>query len=499
MPVMPRPNILFLFTDQHALAAVGCYGETPCRTPHLDRLAAEGVRFQTAYTTCPVCTPARATIMTGLYPHAHGMCCNVEDLGCSVHEIVDRPQLLSRRLQAAGYRCGYTGKWHLGTDREIMYGAPNVPALPRDVGFEGQQFAGHGNGGFHYTEYQQYLAAHGWRHKLKPKDDGKPYHAWNYGVLEGPTESTVPYFLAEHTIGLIDRFRAQGEPWFIWHNFWGPHNPYWVPEEWIDLYRGVEIPEWPSYRYEAARVNRPFQVKRHTHADALTWADWAEAIRYYYAFTTLIDAQIGRILAHLDETGQRENTVIVFAADHGETLGTHGGLTDKGWHHFEEIQRIPFIVWLPPRLRGEFEAAPQPGAVLQEWASLADVYPTFLDLAGAEWDPEAAHGRSLLPLLRGQAVEWPEETVVEFFGVNSLVSTMVSIRRGRYKYGWNAPSQDDLYDLEADPYELRNLADDPAHAATLREMRAALGEWFVKTGFQGLGYYRRSRLGEFPY
>ena len=490
-----KPNILLIFTDQQGLSAVGCYGPTPCQTPNIDRLAETGVRFETAYTSCPVCTPARGTIMTGLYPHGHGMCCNVEDLGCSVHEIIDRPELLSRRLQKAGYNLGYTGKWHLGTDRDVFYGAPNQKMLPKDVGFEGQQFAGHGNGGFHYPEYQQYLAEHGWEHKLKPKDE-RPFHAWNYGVLEGPTESTVPYFLTEHTISLIDRFRQEERPFFIWHNFWGPHNPHWVPEEYAALYRGVEIPEWPNYRWAGRTANRPFQVKMHPFAEQLTWEDWAEAIRHYYGFATLIDHQIGRILDHLDATGLRDNTIILFTADHGETLGTHGGLTDKGFHHFEEIQRIPMIVWMPEAL---YRDGCQPGDVLTEWASLVDIYPTILDLAGAPVDESTIHGRSLAPLLRKEEVAWRDKAVVEFWGVNSMITGMVSIRQGRYKYGWNSSSEDDLYDLEADPDEMINLIDDPAYAGVLTEMRGLLEEWMVETDLPALGYYRRSRMGVFPY
>jgi len=489
-----QPNILFIFTDQHKLSAVSCYGETPCRTPHIDALARDGVRFETAYTSCPVCTPARGTIMTGLYPHGHGMCCNTEDLGCSVQELVDRPSLLSRRLEAAGYRLGYTGKWHLGRDREMSYGLSNARALPQDVGFEGQQFAGHGNGGFHYPEYRAYLAAHGWEHRLKPKD-GRPYHAWTYGIVEGPEESTVPYFLAEHSIGLMDRFRQAGQPFFLWHNFWGPHGPYYVPQAYYDLYRDVDIPEWPNYRWAEVGGNRPYHIKRHTHADELTWADWAEAVRYYYAFATLIDRQIGRLVEYLDASGLRENTIIIFTADHGETLGTHAGLTDKGFHHFEEIQRIPFVAWLPPAL-----AQGRGGAVVTEWASLVDVYPTLLDYAGAPaTEDEGLPGRSLRPLLEGRETAWRDSAFVEFFGVNSLITTMASARHGRYKYGWNSTSEDDLYDLEADPHEMHNLIGDPACAGVVQEMRERLEAWMIETEHPGLGLYRRSRMKNFPY
>ncbi|MGC9349321.1 MAG: sulfatase-like hydrolase/transferase [Anaerolineae bacterium] len=491
MPVQPeRPNILLVFTDQNKLSAIGSYGDTPCQTPNLDRLAQTSTRFETAYTTCPVCSPARGTIMTGLYPHAHGICSNVHNLGSSVHELADRPELLSRRLQSAGYRCGYSGKWHLGTDQETIFGGANHPTLPRDVGFEGQQFPGHGGGGFRYPEYQAYLREHGYEHKVTQVDD-RDVRVASYSVLEGPTASTVPYFLAEHTIELIDGFAASGDPFFIWHNFWGPHGPYFAPREFYELYRDVEMPEWPNYRWPARAINRPHQVKIHPQAESLTWDDWAEGIRHYYAFMTLIDQQIGRILAHLDATGLRDNTIIIFTADHGETLGTHGGLTDKGWHHFEEIQRIPMVIWLPEHLRQEGVGA---GRVVSQWASLADVYPTILDYAGADLDADR-HGRSLRPLLEDQPVDWRERIFVEFNGVNSLATSMVSVREGDLKYGWNCSNHDELYDLARDPYEINNLIDDPAYTGAVRHLREVLDDWMVATDYPipAVNMYRNSR------
>jgi len=481
-----RPNILLLFTDQHRLSAVGCYGPTPCRTPNIDRLAAQGTRFETAYTSCPVCSPARATVMTGLYPHGHGVLSNVHDYGCNVSELPDVPELLSRRLGAAGYRCGYTGKWHLGTDLTSAFGGPNTPSLPKDVGFEGQNFQGHGGGGFHYPEYRAYLQRNGFEHKLASES----HVAWHYGVLDAPEESTVPYFLAQHTLDLMDRFRDAEQPFFIWHNNWGPHAPYFAPKKYVEMYRNVDIPPWPNYHWSGCRANRPHQVKRHPRAGELTWDDWAEAIRHYYAFTTLIDAQIGRILDHLEATGLAENTLVIFTSDHGETLGSHGGLTDKGWHHFEEIQRIPMIVRTPPSMDG-----PTPGTVRPEWASLVDIYPTILEAAGAAYDAERVHGQSLLPLLRGEDPPWRDEAFVEFHGVNHLSTSMITCRHGELKYGWNCSCFDELYDLAADPYEMNDLSEDPAYASALREMRERVDRFMDRTGYAGRHSFRFSRLG----
>ncbi len=483
------PNILFIFTDQHRLSGVGCYGETPCQTPNIDRLASEGVRFETAYTVCPVCSPARGTVMTGLFPHSHGICSNVHNLGCSTHELNDHPDLLSRRLQSAGYLCGYSGKWHLGNNRKKAFINDSVMSVPTKVGFVGQDFPGHGGGGFNYPEYKEYLAENGWEHEVTPSEN--PDEWLRCGVLNGPEESTVPYFLTQNSINLMEQARQEDKPFFMWHNFWGPHSPYFATQKFYDIYKDMEIPEWPNYRWDATADEMPRQVKIHPDAGSKSWEDWAEMIRYYYAFTTMIDHQIGRMLDYLDESGLAENTIVVFSADHGETLGSHGGLVDKGWQHFEEIQRIPFIVRTP----GETN----PGTVRNEWISSADFYPTFLDIAGVEaenFGDVKLQGESVLPLLRGEDVKWRDTVFTEFYGVNSTSATMISVRRGNLKYGWNCSNMDEFYDLETDPHEMNNLIKDPKYTGKIKELREVMADWMEETRYPGRNIYHFERLGE---
>ena len=488
-----NPNILFIFTDQHRLSALGCYGETPCQTPNLDRLAAQGVRFETAYTVCPVCSPARGTIMTGLYPHSHGICANVHNLGCAVHELEDHPDLLSRRLEQAGYFCGYSGKWHLGSKTDRAFISKSTMSVPTKLGFTGQDFPGHGGGGFIYPEYQEYLKKNGFTHEV--------IQAPNYdermpaGILSGPEESTVPYFLTENSIELMEQAKNEEKPFFLWHNFWGPHSPYYATQEYYDIYRDIEIPEWPNYQWDPKDDNMPRQVKIHPHADSLTWEDWAEAIRHYYAFTTMIDRQIGRMLDYLEESGLAENTIVIFSSDHGETLGSHGGLTDKGWHHFEETQRIPFIIKTPEK----FKTQTAPGSVKQDFLSSADIYPTILDIAGIQaenFDRLALQGKSILPLLRGESVQWRDSVFTEFYGVNNASVSMISVRHGDMKYGWNCSNIDELYDLKDDPYEMNNLIKDSQYAIVLSELREIMADWMKESGFPGRNVYCLSTFGE---
>jgi arylsulfatase A-like enzyme len=487
-----KPNVLLIFTDQHRLSAVGCYGETPCRTPNIDRLAAEGTRFENTYTTCPVCSPARASIITGLYPHSHGMVCNTNNIGCSLQDLPDRPDLLSRRLEAEGYACGYSGKWHMGGLDEgwpmPYYSVEEPHTLPRNVGFEGQNFPGHGGGGHRYPEYLEYLKERGWEHTVKPWDENTAFSSRRHKGLEEtcPLEATVPYFLTENSINLMEDFRKREQPFFMWHNFWGPHGPYFAPTQFLDMYRNVSIPPWPNYEWPSRSTPGPHHYKLHPDHENLPWEHWEIMIRYYYAFASFIDFQIGRMLEFLEESGLAENTIVVFTSDHGETLGSHGGLTDKGFHHFDETHRIPMIVRMPDGTGA--------GRVRAELASNVDVYPTVLDAAGAADMPEyRIHGRSLLPLVNGGGGEWRDRIVTEFHGLGSYGLCQRTLRYGDYKYGYNCGGTDELYDLAKDPHEMKNVIGDPAYKDVGKDLRARLFDWMVETDDDEQRHFGRAR------
>jgi len=309
------------------------------------------------------------------------------------------------------------------------------------------------------------------------------------GILDGPLESTVPYFLARNTISMIDSFRSREKPFFIWHNFWGPHTPYFVPREFIEMYRDVEIPPWPNFEWESRNIPGPHLANIHPRSEELSWKDWAATLRYYYAFSTLIDSQIGRVMDHLRETGVLESTVVLFTSDHGETLGSHGGMTDKGWHHWEETHRIPFVIRRPGDV---------PGRRMQELVSLADVYPTILDLAGVTPGSEPVHGRSLLPLTEGRAKSWRDMVVTEFHGVMNQGMTQRTLRWGKIKYGYNCCCEDELYDLEKDPHEMDNRIHDPAYDGILLECRKRLAAWMEQTGDRVEQMYREKVSARHP-
>ena len=463
-----RPNVLLVMTDQHRLSACGAYGPTPCTTPHIDALARRGMLFNQAYCPTAICSPARASLLTGMLPHRHGMTANIGDLGCNQPYIADDPRLLSRRLEAAGVRCGYTGKWHLCAEhnKRTRYQADYPMSLPTTLGFTGHDFAGHGGGGFGDPIFQRYLDDNNLSYDVDRIEAAFGHEA---GIWRGPIESTVPYFLADHTMHLIDRLSADADddqPWFIWHNNWGPHEPYFVPQEWYDRYRDVDIPPWPDFTWDANSVLGPH--RRWLPAPQHDWQFWQELLRYYYAFASFIDDQIGRMVAHLAAIGQLENTIIIMTADHGESLGSHGGLANKGVQAFEETLRVPLVIAGP----GVYV-----GAECDQLVSNMDLHETVCDWQGAT--PVAdLQSRSLAELCRGQQpTQWRDCWVTESHGIVGFLCTQRVLRWRNWSYCWSAGFPELLFDLDADPHQVHNLADNVQHIDALQACRQRLDEW----------------------
>lgn len=490
-------NILLIYTDQHRRDSLGCYGSPLCQTPRLDRLAAEGVTFDQAYTTSPICTPARASLQTGYYPFKHGMQTNLFMHGCMLHELADHPDLLSRRLQAAGYAAGYTGKWHLGYGPKCRETFPNKPmydgvrddvelpeaykrvsSLPTDLGYTGDDFPGHGGGGESYPSYAEWLAAK------------KKTLQWNFdnalqgGEVTSGSDTTVSAYIAERTINQLQQFSKNDRPFFMMANFWGPHEPYMTPTEFLDLYRDLEIPPWESFQEEQANKPAIHAIQR----SGKSWDAFEEELKLYYGHISHIDAEIGRILDALDEYGLAQNTLVLFSADHGDSNGCHGGLMNKSLQMYEETVAVPLIAKVPGGLKGVRE---------DRFINTTDLYATVLDAAGD--DGLTRHGRSFLGMVDGSGVtEWPEVVVTEGSGIASVLISQRMIRYQHWKYVFNAGDMEELYNLNEDPHERVNLAQDCDHPAALDMMRNKLAEWMKETddqllkGFLALVAHRRT-------
>ncbi len=458
-----RPNIVFILTDQLRADILSAYGGRACETPNLDRLAADSVIYDNAYTSCAVCTPARASLQTGRYPSKTGMMTNN-----LVQHLQDGPELLSRKLQAQGYSIGYTGKWHLG----------DGPSL---VGYEADDFPGHGLGGHIFEQYKQYLADNGLTHATRNKLTG--HYDEHYAAEEiSPIEATVDYFLVERAIHYIDRFKARERPFYFQLNFWGPHEPYLAPTKHLDRYRDAVIDPWPNFYDNGDKKPSIHQVKRANDAD---WSTFEPLVKHYLAFTSAIDEQIGRLLDYLKRSGLYDDTVILFSSDHGESLGIHGGLCDKAFFMYEETCKVPLFVKPAQAQAGSAREAGFVGS--------CDIYATILDLAGAESRGEQVDGRSFARAAVG-LLDWPDCVVTEGSGLENVLFTQRMIRKGDYKYVFNCGDSDELYDLRLDPHELNNLAGEPAAAETLREMRLSLAAWMSEHQDKLLHQYKLLRL-----
>jgi arylsulfatase A-like enzyme len=454
-----RPNILLLVSDQQRYDTLGCNGNRLIRTPHLDRLAEQGMRFTRAYTVCATCSPARASMLTGLYPHNHGMLNNQNCNQVFQRNLPEDVRLVSQDLIEAGYQCAYSGKWHVGTEK-----------LPSHYGFEGMDVPGYGNP-YEIPEYEAYLQANGLvrpgrRDAFGHYDGGQPLA----GVLDGPVEASAPYFLADYTIDLLRRQAAAGQrtgqPFMIFSSFWAPHWPVFVPEPYASMIDPDDVPLPASFHdtFEgrtrmAERMSRCWPV-----TDVQDEHDWRRLIARYWEFCMLLDDQVGRILSALDELALADDTLVLFTTDHGDMQGAHGGMYDKGMFMFEETYHIPMLARWP--------GVTPPGAICDAFVSNMDVASTALDAPGVPV-PDAHDGHSLAPLLRDSDADWADDVYCQFTGYRVL-ATMRMVRWSHYKYVFNAHDYDEFYDLAADPNELHNVVSDPAHRAAAQEGRQRL-------------------------
>ncbi len=473
-----RPNILLIITDHHAFHGHAYRDDFDYTWPVYDAFCAQGVRFNRAYSVSPMCTPARASMMTGLYPSTHGMRRNNE--GNAQPNILDfesGQQLYSHYLAQAGYRNAYIGKWHCGLHR-----------LPVDYGIEGWSLTGYGKP-YMSEEYKEYCEERGlgearakmewnlnhpdWMGKTMTLHHPSPwYFMQGSGVLEGPPEAHEENFTANLAIDKLKELANADQPFSLVASFWGPHQPYFPSEPYASMIDPKSIPEHPTFN--DTLEGKPFRHTVHryvAHADCRKiwpdWPIWQEVLARAYGQALQTDAAIGDLLRALDETGQADNTIVIWCADHGDALGGHGGVFDKSSTYTEEVGRIPMAVRWPKAFKGGLET--------DKFASNMDVTATILDAAGIEV-PGEFDSRSLLPVCReGDSAEWPEHLVCEHHGrVDGIPQRILYC--GRHKYVAALYDGDELYDLEADPFEMTNLIATPELKDLRNELRAMLIE-----------------------
>ncbi|MBL7222384.1 MAG: sulfatase-like hydrolase/transferase [Candidatus Brocadiae bacterium] len=468
-----RPNIVWLLTDHHVFAHhYFLPGPRPV-LPTYERLAREGVAFTNAYAVCPLCTPARASMLTGVYPHRHEMVMNNGDCGSRLDFEPDA-RLFSHYMNDAGYRCGYFGKWHVGDERG-----------PLDYGFEGWSQLGYGHP-YWDDDYAAYLDELGlpqatvdveW-HFADPARIGKGIRLkdepnWHQrmecaGRLTTPVETHEAYYLAHRASQWLECMAKDSDPFCLRVDVWGPHQPYWVAEPFAGTIEPRDIPEYPSFAHDLAdrpEQHRRFAKSRREHSVAKTWEDWQPVVARSYEHATQVDAALGRVLDTLDRLGLADNTLVFYTADHGDAIGSHGGVFDKDSLMVEETERIPLAV----RWQGRAPA----GVQTRRLATHMDLVPTLLDAGGAQM-PQPLDGRSLVPLVQHpHDTPWPDDLLCQHHG-HGHPCLQRMVRCGPYKYVAHLDDLDELYDLRQDPYELRNCIADPSLADVRKDMQERL-------------------------
>jgi choline-sulfatase len=450
---MRRPNLLVFMTDQQRGDVV--LPGHPCRTPMLDTFRAEGVTFSRAYCPAPHCCPSRASFFSGLYPSEHGVWNNVAVQNALSTGLRPGTRLFSQDLVERGYACDFVGKWHVSFDE-----------APRDYGFREHLVGalpakdGAGTMGHTWADYAQMAKASA-RGARRPFEIIRP--GWGDCTLAGIHEDPFgDRAVTQRACELLEdkRKAARDEPWFIYCGTLGPHDPYCVPQRFLELYRDVPVELPPSF--DDRMTDKPALYRRtRSRFDQLTPDEHREAIRHYWAFCSYEDWLFGQLLQALEASGQAEDTLVLYCSDHGDYAGEHG-LWCKGLPCFRGAYHVPMIARWPAFVQ-------KPGRIVESFASLTDVAPTVREIVGTAHGAKTS-GRSLLPWLRGEEpAQWRSALYTQTNG-NEQYGIQRSVMTERYKYVHNGFDFDELYDLEQDPHELTNLATDPAYEPVVRDL-----------------------------
>ena len=443
-----RPNIVFILVDDLRWDEIGIAGHPYVKTPNIDRIGKEGAYFRNAFTTTPLCSPSRASFLTGQYAHTHGITDNVDRSPAS-HKLVTFPLLLQR----AGYDTAFIGKWHMGNDDTAR------PGFDRWVSFKGQ-------GTYVDPEINE---------------DGKAVKRTGYitDILNGYALDFIkqkhdkPFLLylahkaihpevTQNNDGSVDLTNAER---FI------------PAERHARLYEGARIPSRPNYK--TPPFSKPALQRKIGDLPPLGpgTATSDEAILGRQRTLAAIDEGIGQILTALAAAGRLENTVIVFTGDNGYFYGEHG-LSVERRLAYEESIRLPLLIRYPKAIKA--------GTLRDEFALNIDLAPTLLELAAVEI-PANVQGRSLVPLLEGKRRQWRDSFLIEYYSdrvfPRILQMGYKAVRNERWKYihYLELDGMDELYDLKTDPYELANRIKAPAAAKTLEEMRLRLNDLLRET------------------
>lgn len=453
-----RPNFVFIMTDTQGANCVGCYNDAALNTPCLDKMAEDGIRFSRAYSTCPVCTPARGGIFTGMYPHINGAWSNDLPLGQSIHT-------MGERFRELGYHTAYIGKWHL--DGHDYFGNGKCPpGWDPEYWYDGLCYLNE------LTEEQKTL----WRTGLGSQSKLEEHAITREFTWANRCSQRAEKFL---------KSRNPDEPFVLVVSYDEPHGPFTCPPEYVERMKDFKL-DLGENAYDDLSTKPDLQRR------------WSRNSRYhenrnryvsnpmYFGCNSFVDSEIGSVIQMVEEYGG-DNTYVIYTSDHGDMMGAHG-ISSKGPAIYEEITHIPLIVKTPDKRIG----------VDDTLVSHVDLIPTMMELAGARV-PEILDGKSLVKNLDGQKGDPSTSIKIEFnrFSVDDdntgAFQPIRAIVKGNLKLVINLMDSDELYDLEKDPGELKNLIMDEEYAEQRNAMHKELIAWMRERRDPFGGYYFAER------
>jgi N-acetylglucosamine-6-sulfatase len=449
-------NVIFILSDDHRYDAMGFMNKiNGLETPSMDRMAKEGAHIKNAFVSTALCSPSRASILTGQYAHKHTVVDNDAPLP---KDLVFFPQY----LQKSGYQTAFFGKWHMGNTDDMPQ-----PGVDHWLSFQGQ--------GIYY---------------------GSVFNI-NGKRVPQPQDGYVTDLLADNAIDWLDK-RNKNKPFFVYLSHKGVHAEFYPAKRHEGKYANLPIHTPPSMYLTATDSSKHFGIPtapstKVNYRDIPQWVrkqrhSW-HGVDYMYHGTipfdqfyhryleTLlaVDDNIGRVIDWVNQNGLAENTMVVYMGDNGFSFGEHG-LIDKR-HAYEESMRVPLLVWAPGMVK--------PRSVVEQVIMNVDIAPTVLELAGVN-KPTQMQGSSFAPILRGQNIPWRNRVFYEYYWESAYpqTPTTFAVRSDRYKYIYYNGVWDinELFDLENDPYEMNNLIRDNNYRKIGLELKNDLFKWLSETG-----------------
>ena len=435
-------NVVFILTDDHRYDFMGFTGKLPwLKAPALDKMAKEGAWFKNSFVTTSLCSPSRASILTGQYSHVHTV---VDNNAPAPPELVFFPQY----LQQAGYQTSFFGKWHMGGDSD----------MPRPGFNHWESFKGQG------VYYNPQLNI-----------DGKE--------VQYKDSTYITDLLTEHAIGWL-KSRDKTKPFFLYLSHKAVHAPVMPAKRHVGMYKNMPYP-LPATYYQTLgedykKLGWPEWVKQqryswhgvdyiyHTHQNI------EEIVQTYCETLMAVDESVASVMKYLEDNGLENNTMVIYMGDNGFSWGEHG-LIDKR-HFYEESVKVPFLVYAPGVFKG--------GQTIEKMEQNVDVAPTILEMAGLK-KPDYMPGKSIVPLLKGDTTNWRDKIFYEYYWEYDfpMTPTTFGVRTDQYKYIRYAGiwDQNELYDIQNDPNEIHNLINEMKYQSIAEKMCGELFDWLDQT------------------